>query len=110
MAERKPFESYNIERESARYISGKILADGTVFRGAIVGTRREVISDQTKDVLYIEGVPQGLCLNKTNRTYLVAKLGPDTGAWAGTKIEIFGAEGSFKGTPCTVAKVRVLQD
>ncbi|MFA4972356.1 MAG: hypothetical protein WC683_07060 [bacterium] len=109
MSERVQFESYDIGKVNARYISGKSLADGTTIRGAILGVRREVVGDESKDVLYLEGVPQGLCLNSTNRKYLVAKLGAVTGNWAGALIEIYGAEGAYKGEPCTVAKVRLVQ-
>lgn len=103
------FESINIDRETARYLKGALFADGSTIQGAILGVKREVIGEDSKHVLYIEGEPRGLPLNSTNRKYLVGKLGEMTGNWAGAVVEIFGVEGSFKGTPCTEARVRLVK-
>ncbi len=62
---------------------------------------------EVKPVLYFDGGPKGLVLNKTNAQAIAEDYGDDTEAWAGREIVLFIQKVTFQGKLTPAIRVRV---
>ena len=58
-------------------------------------------------VLFFEGEPRGMVLNKTNARFLATKFGDDSGGWKGKEVILFPAVVDYAGKPTPTIRLRV---
>ena len=66
----------------------------------------EKVGEDTKPVLYFQGTPKGMVLNKTNANRIADMYGFDTDRWLTQSISIFPTECDLRGDIVQCIRVR----
>ena len=62
---------------------------------------------EKKPIVYFDGKPKGLVLNKTNANVIADEFGDDTTTWLGKELELFTTPVTFQGQTRPAIRVRI---